>query len=160
MSFLEHSRLLSRSNAKQTGMESNNIESKSWKDLQQQLLENHKTTSSNTFQETTLEQHQRKRRSVIMLKPTNSRKAQLLSCKLLNYNLAIMDDGKVLGVKNQSSPNGIQLYLLQFICFVIISLFSLRCTYAHCTDMFMPANGCTSWLVYKTVSIMMYGNTE
>ncbi|XP_028393061.1 fibroblast growth factor 1-like [Dendronephthya gigantea] len=101
MSIFEQSRSLSRSNEKQTGMEMKNIKSKSWNDLRHQLLKNHETI----FEEGTLEEHQRKRRSVVVLKPTNSRKAQLLSCKLLNYNLAIMDDGKVIGVKNQSSPN-------------------------------------------------------
>ncbi|CAB3980769.1 fibroblast growth factor 10 [Paramuricea clavata] len=83
------------------------IKSKSWEELRQQLLENN--LSSDTFQKRTLGSLgerliQRSRRSVLTLKPTNSRKAQLLSCKLLNYNLAIMDNGNVLGLKNQSSP--------------------------------------------------------
>jgi hypothetical protein len=81
---------------------------KSWEDLRRQLGENNKTPSSDTFQKRTLGERlfQRSKRSVLTLKPTNSRKGQLLSCKLMNYNLAIMDDGTVLGLKNQSSPYG------------------------------------------------------
>jgi hypothetical protein len=90
-------------------MELKHITSRSWEDLRRQLGENNKTPSSlDTFQKRTLGERlfQRSKRSVLTLKPTNSRKGQLLSCKLLNYNLAIMDDGTVLGLKNQSSPYG------------------------------------------------------
>lgn len=89
-----------------TSMKLKHIKSKSWEELRRQLLENN--LSSDIFQKRKLGERliQRSRRSVLTLKPTNSRKAQLLSCKLLNYNLAIMDNGNVLGLKNQSSPYG------------------------------------------------------
>lgn len=78
---------------------SKQIKSKSWQDFQNQL-------HGNVFKTGTLGQMHRNRRSVMTLQSTNSRKAQILACKFQNYNLAIMNNGLVLGLKNQSSPDG------------------------------------------------------
>ena len=113
ITLIEPRRLLDRPNltlAKPMGIGQSklnvrNIKFKNLDDLRPEIM---KAPSLNVFQEKTLEkQHiQRNRRSVKLLKPTNSRKSLLLSCKLQSYNLAITSNGTVRGEKNTSSPNG------------------------------------------------------
>lgn len=124
ITLVEPTRILQRSNLlsakptendKATSLKLNHVsvKSKSWDDLRRQLLGNNKTPSSNIFiKNQNFGEHlfQRSKRSVKMPKPTNSRQV-LLSCKLQNYNLAIMSDGKVKGLKNQTSPFGMYIYI-------------------------------------------------
>jgi hypothetical protein len=108
-SFEDTNVSLVQSKDKNTNKEPRYIISESWENLRRQLGENSETPSlNNILHERTLGDRliHRSRRSVVSLAPINTRKGQLLSCKLLNYNLAILDDGTVHGIKNQSSPSG------------------------------------------------------
>lgn len=74
--------------------------------MREQLLGDNKIPSLNVLQERTSGHLGRRNARSVALIPSNTRKHQLLSCKLQHYNLAIMDDGTVIGLKNQSSPYG------------------------------------------------------
>ena len=103
----EDSNLFSPQSTKKTiNKEPRHVVSKSWENLRNQLEENSKTPLFNILYKKTLGNRlsQRNKRSVLTLKPTNSRSGQLLTCKLQHYNLAILNDGTVHGVKNQSNP--------------------------------------------------------
>lgn len=77
--------------------------------MREQLVGNDKIPSSNVLQERTTEHLRWRSRRSVGLTPSNTRKYQLLMCKLQHYNLAIMDDGTVIGLKNQTSPSGMSI---------------------------------------------------
>lgn len=122
ITLVEPTRILQRSNlpsskpaeidkATSLKLDDVSVKSKSWEDLRRQLLGNNIFIENRNFGEHLF---QRSKRSIKKLKPTNSRQV-LLSCKLQNYNLAIMSDGKVKGLKNQTSPFGMYIYyIIQF----------------------------------------------
>ena len=82
------------------------IRSRSWENMRRKLLGDHRIPLLNVLQERTSEHLSRRNARSVALTPSNIRTHQLLSCKLQHFNLAIMDDGTVIGLKNQSSPYG------------------------------------------------------
>ena len=77
--------------------------------MREQLVGDDKIPSSSVLQERTTEHPRWRSRRSVGLTPSNTRKYQLLMCKLQHYNLAIMDDGTVIGLKNQTSPSGMSI---------------------------------------------------